>query len=373
MPLLVGIGWLLLALLSPAQAATPCTTLEVFVREGCPHCARAEVWLTELGARRPGLDVRLHDIVADPAARERMLALSAAAGIERPGVPTFLACGEILVGFDTADTTGATVEALLSATDPQDAAAASRRTSIELPWLGQVDARELGLPLFTVAVGLVDGFNPCAMWVLLFLLSILVNLGDRTRILLVAGTFVAVSGLAYFAFMAAWLNVFLLVGFSRAAQVVLGLLALAIGAISLRDALGTTGGYTLAIPESAKPGIYARVRGIVTAPNIPAALAGAAVLAVLVNTVELLCTAGLPALYTHVLGQQALPAWGRYAYLALYNLVYMADDILMVTLVVVSLRRFKLQQRAGRTLKLLSGGVIVLLGVALLLRPQGLI
>ena len=78
MPLLVGIGWLLLALLSPAQAATPCTTLEVFVREGCPHCARAEVWLTELGARRPGLDVRLHDIVADPAARERMLALSAA-------------------------------------------------------------------------------------------------------------------------------------------------------------------------------------------------------------------------------------------------------------------------------------------------------
>jgi thiol:disulfide interchange protein len=89
-------------------------------------------------------------------------------------------------------------------------------------------ARSLGLPLFTLAIGLVDGFNPCAMWVLLFLLSILVNLHSRTRILAVAGTFVLISGLAYFAFMAAWLTIFQFIGFLRPAQVVLGMVAMLI-------------------------------------------------------------------------------------------------------------------------------------------------
>ncbi len=56
-------------------------------------------------------------------------------------------------------------------------------------------AGELGLRLFTIVIGLLDGFNPCAMWVLLFLLSLLVNLHDRFKMVLIAGTFVAVSGL----------------------------------------------------------------------------------------------------------------------------------------------------------------------------------
>src|SRR5690606_39107381 len=110
----------------------------------------------------------------------------------------------------------------------------------------------LGLPLFTLAVGLLDGFNPCAMWVLLFLLSMLINLRDRRRMALIAGTFVAVSGAVYYAFMAAWLNVFLVIGFSAAIRIALALLALLIGALNVRDALGPAAGYTLAIPAGAK-------------------------------------------------------------------------------------------------------------------------
>jgi hypothetical protein len=100
---------------------------------------------------------------------------------------------------------------------------------MDIPVFGRLSARKLGLPVFTIAVGLVDGFNPCAMWVLLFLLSILVNLKDRRRIFAIAGTFVVVSGLAYFAFMAAWLNVFMLIGYLRPIQVVLALMAVLIG------------------------------------------------------------------------------------------------------------------------------------------------
>ena len=234
-------------------------------------------------------------------------------------------------------------------------------------------ASELGFPLFTVAVGLVDGFNPCAMWVLLFLLSILVNLKSRAKILAVAGTFVLISGLAYFAFMAAWMNVFMLVGLLRPVQITLALLAIAIGAIHIKDFFAFKQGISLSIPESAKPGLYARVRAIINAENLTAAIIGAVVLAVMVNLIELLCTAGIPAMYTEILSLQQLPQWKNYAYLGLYNLAYMFDDGLMVAIVVVSLKKRKLQEAQGRYLKLLSGAVIFVLGVVMLLWPHWLV
>jgi len=246
------------------------------------------------------------------------------------------------------------------------------QSEVDLPWIGRVSADRLGLPLFTLVIGLVDGFNPCAMWVLLFLLSVLVNLRDRWKILAVAGTFVFISGAAYFVFMAAWLNVLLLVGFLRWVQVTLATLAIVVGSIHIKDFFAFKKGISLSIPESAKPGIYARVRKIVMADNLFAAIAGASVLAVLVNLIELLCTAGLPALYSQILMLQGFPAWKNYAYLGLYVLAYMFDDAVMVTIVVVTLGKRKLQEDEGRWLKLVSGLVVLLLGLVLLFRPQWL-
>lgn len=243
---------------------------------------------------------------------------------------------------------------------------------VDLPVFGELSAKAIGLPLFTIAVGLVDGFNPCAMWVLLFLLSVLVNLRDRWKILAVAGTFVLISGAAYFAFMAAWLNVFLLVGYLRWVQFTLGLLAVSVGSIHIKDFFAFKQGLSLSIPESAKPGLYARVRRIVNAESLTGAVAGAAVLAVLVNIIELLCTAGLPALYTEILTMHGLPAWQNYAYLLLYNIAYMFDDSLMVGLVVVTLGRRKMQETHGRWLKLVSGSVIAALGLVMIFRPEWL-
>ncbi len=244
--------------------------------------------------------------------------------------------------------------------------------AVDLPVFGRLRASEIGLPLFTIAIGLVDGFNPCAMWVLLFLLSILVNLKDRSRILLVAGTFVLVSGLAYFAFMAAWLNVFMLIGLVRPIQIMLGLLAMIVGVIHIKDFFAFKQGVSLSIPESAKPGIYRRVRRIVTAEHLGGALIGAIVLAVLVNMIELLCTAGLPALYTEVLTLQQFPVWKNYAYLGLYIAAYMFDDALMVALVTLTLSKKRLQESGGRWLKLISGSVIFLLGLVMLAHPEWL-
>ncbi len=284
----------------------------------------------------------MHDVEHERDALDSLRALAARERFAGVSVPTFAMCGTVWVGFDDATTTGRRIEALVAGLDDER----SEDTGVDVIGLGRVRVEDLGLPLFTVVLG--------------------------RRIVLIAGTFVMVSGLAYFAFMAAWLNVFLLVGLSRAVQVALGVIALAIGTIHVKDAVAFGRGPSLSIPEAAKPGIYTRVRKIVNAEALGPALAGAFVLAVLVNVVELLCTAGLPALYTQILGLQELDPLARYAYLVLYNVAYVADDTLMVALVTITLSRRKLDTTGGRWLKLVSGLVVLVLGILLLAAPERL-
>jgi len=338
--------------------------MEVFVRDGCPHCANAKIYLHELQQRYPDLEISEYEVSSDPAARKRLLELSRQYGVEPPGVPSFLICEAFYSGFSVAAGSPQWIEHQLSG----DVAKADA-DAIETP-IGTLSVDALGLPLFTLALGLVDGFNPCAMWVLLFLLSILVNIRRRGRILLVAGTFVLISGLVYFVFMAAWLNLFLLIGLVRWLQVVLGLLALVIGAIHIKDFFAFGKGISLSISDSVKPTLYQRVRNVLHAESLWAALIGVSIVAVMVNLVELLCTAGLPALYTQVLTMNAMPTLHYYAYLVLYNLAYIFDDALMVGIAVFTMSKFKLQQRQGRWLKLVSGLVVMLLGMLLLLAPD---
>ena len=181
--------------------------------------------------------------------------------IAAASVPVFSFGGRLEVGFDRAETSGRRLEALLDNwTCPcparidgsEDDPAPTSAPPIELPFVGPVAPATLGMPLFTIAVGLVDGFNPCAMWVLLLLLSVLVNLRDRVRMLAVAGTFVVVSGAAYLAFMAAWLNVFMWIGYLRSVQVMLGTIAICVGVVHIKDFFAFQAGPTLSIPAAAK-------------------------------------------------------------------------------------------------------------------------
>ena len=370
----------------------PASDLEVFVRQGCPHCEKAKAYLTRLRQRYPQLTVTVRDIGEDPQALLRLKTLAAKFGITQLGVPAFYGRGELLIGFESEETTGRQLEELLGR-PPPDVGAPSKGAcplesevpcptapkpegaggfSLQIPFWGDRTLPELGLPLFTVFLGLLDGFNPCAMWVLLFLLALLANLRDRRKMFLLAGMFVLVSGMVYFAFMAAWLNVFLFIGYVRIIQLIMGGLAVGIGLVNVKEFWAFGQGLSLTIPESAKPGLYARVRKILAAEHVTQAMIGILVLATLVNMIEFVCTAGFPALFTQVLSQQGLTTWEYYGYLGLYNLAYIADDAVMVTIAVVTLSHHKLQEREGRWLKLISGLVMLGLGVLLLFAPERL-
>jgi len=367
-PLLLAVG-LVLGLTSISTAAPRVTAqepqaLEVFTRPGCIHCAHARQYLDDLHARRPTLRITEHDVVADPLARERLRDLASRHGVAM-AVPTFVVGERILVGFDDATTTGRTIEAWLDEGEGD-------LDTVRLPVFGVVHVRELGLPLFSIVLGLIDGFNPCAMWVLLFLLSLLVNLRSRSKMAVIGGTFLFVSGAAYYVFMTAWLGMFLVVGVGRWLEVALGLVAISAGSIHVKDFIAPHHGLSLSIPERAKPKIYERVRRIVYAENLTGALAMTIVLAVTVNLIELLCTAGLPALFTQVLAAHGLPWWKHHVYMLLYVTAYMLDDAAMLAIALVTLSRRKVQERAGRVLKLLSGTVMIGLGVLLVFRPDWL-
>ena len=137
----------------------------------------------------------------------------------------------------------------------------------------------------------------------------------------------------------------------------------------MKDFFAFRQGPSFSIPDTAKPKFYAQLRRIVQAENLLGALVGIVVLAGLVNVLELLCTAGFPALYTHILTTQSLSTWQYYGYLALYNMAYVFDDALMVTTAVITLGHRKLEEREGRWLKLISGTVMIALGMILIIRP----
>jgi len=185
----------------------------------------------------------------------------------------------------------------------------------------------------------------------------------------IAGAFVAVEGLAYFMFMAAWLNLFLLIGLSRISEIVIAAIALLAGMINLKDFWFYGRGISLSIPDAAKSDIYAGIRRILQAQNLAGALIGAVVLAILVQIVEFMCTSGFPALYTRILTLKQLDSMSYYGYLLLYNLAYMFDDVIILAIGIITLSQRRLQEKEGRWLKLISGMVMVGLAIYLMVAP----
>jgi glutaredoxin len=346
-----------------------CTSIEVFSRQDCPHCKAAYQALENLTSLHPHLRISKRDIQQTEANYARFVSLNKTHKIDKPGVPSFYMCGHFWVGFDQVFTPQQILNySGLKTTERLYEAAPVK--SVRMPFFGDMTAQRYGLPIFTVVTGLLDGFNPCAMWVLMFLLSMLVNVKSRKRMVIIAGAFVLVSGVVYFAFMAAWLNLFIIIGISRNVQILIATVAIVVGSINLKDYFAFKKGLSLGIPETSKSGLYVKVRNIVQAQNMTAALLGVVMVAVLVNLLELICTAGLPAIYTQVLTLQKLQPMEYYAYLLLYNVAYIFDDALMVSVVVITLHKYKVSEKQGRWLKLISGGFIIALGFMLLLIPE---
>jgi len=347
-----------------------------FWAETCPHCREAHPFIEAIPRERPWVVLHMLEVSRNGDNAERFDAMAKSIGQRAEAVPTLVYCRRMDVGWGDAATSGVQ---LLKALDECRADGAARssseeqtRTPIQIPLFGEMDPTSLSLPLFTLVIAGLDAFNPCAFFVLLFLLSLLAHQKDRRRMLAVGGIFILTSGTMYFAFMAAWLNVFQLLGAMAWITFAAGLLAIVVGLINVKDFFAFERGITLSIPESAKPGIYRRARAILQSESGPAMLTATVVLAVAANFYELLCTAGFPMVYTRILTLTEPSAGMRYAWLALYNVIYVVPLTLIVLAFVGTLSAHKLTEREGRLLKLMSGVMMLELGLVLAFAPEWL-
>ncbi len=382
--------FLLFLAMTAAQAAEPpAVTIHYFRADGCPHCEDAGAFIARLAAEEPRLIVRDYEVSRDLASRALFQTALDALGVAEGGVPFIFVGDWATLGYHTDATTGAEIRRQVArclATSCPDALAAIREgrapalqppreagaDRLRLPFVGEVDVAVLSLPLLTLTVAALDAFNPCAFFVLLFLLSMMAHQKSRARMLAVGGIFVLFSGLMYFAFMAAWLSLFQLLGQLAWVTLAAGLLAVVVGAVNIKDFFLFGRGVSLSIPESKKPDIFRRARAILAAENLPAMLAATVFLAVAANFYELLCTAGFPMVYTRILTLGEPSAAMRYLYLALYNLIYVLPLAAIVVVFARTLGARKLGEREGRLLKLLSGTMMLELGVLLLVAPEWL-
>lgn len=355
--------------------------LYFFWTSSCPHCQAARPFVEALPERHAWLRLHSREVGSDQAAANAYRALAEALGEEASSVPAFFYCGRMMVGFDTPETTGrALEEALLSCREAGAAKPAPDGPKvpvppspvIDIPGLGALNPQQLSLPVFTLVIAGLDAFNPCAFFVLLFLLSLLIHAGSRGRMLYIGGVFLLCSGTIYFLFMAAWLNVFRWIGEISLVTTLAGCLAMLIAMVNIKDYFWFKQGVSLSIPDSAKPGLYQRVRGLLRADSLPALTLGTIALAVSVNAYELLCTAGFPMVYTRLLTLADLRPWQHYAYLGLYNLIYVIPLLLITVLFTLTLGARKLSEEEGRLLKLVSGLMMLGLGGLLVWFPAAL-
>jgi glutaredoxin len=363
----------------PTAHAKPSHEVDVyfFWRDGCRHCEEQKPLMERLGARER---VRLHshEVVKDAASRALFLELAEAHGFEPRGVPVTIVGARHWVGFHAgmeAELERA-VRACLEAPCPDprappDLGEHEASPVISVPWFGEVNLREHTLLVSTAIIAFVDGFNPCSLWVLTILLSLILHVRSRARILLVGLTFLTVTALVYGLFIAGLLKVFAFVKWIDGARVAVALFALFFALVNIKDYFWYQRGISFSISDAHKPTIYKRTRGILARSESAWAMFGATIVMALgVSIMELPCTAGFPILWSNMVAAHDVAGGELALLLGLYMLIYLLDELAVFITVVVTLRMSKMQEKHGRVLKLIGGGVMLALAVTLLVRPE---
>ena len=344
--------------------------LTFFYSDTCPHCHEESLFLEKIQEKYAILKIESYE-VSEPGAVEKLMAMAEEHGFKPRGVPVTFVDGDYFIGYDSDETTGKQIEQAIVKCLGEDIALCepTNKDIINIPLIGEINSKDISLPLFTIIIGGLDGFNPCAMWVLTFLLSLLIYAKSRRKMLLIGGIFVITSGAIYFLFMTAWLNFFLFIGYVTSIRIIIALVALTAGIINLKELFWFKKGPSLTISDKHKPKLFKSMRKIVQEQELSIAIAGTITLAIFVNFIELLCTAGLPAIFTNILTLNNLPTISYYLYLLLYNLIYIIPLLIIVIVFVLTMGKHKFTEKQGKLLKLISGLLMLTLGLIMLINP----
>jgi thiol-disulfide isomerase/thioredoxin len=356
---------------SPALASDD-VELTFFWGDGCRYCAAEHDFLDALSAEFPRLVIVDYEVWRHPENVPLFLEMAARFGVEASAVPTTFLGERVWVGFS--DRIGSEIRAAVVAALGDDPTGDPEPSStVWLPIFGDVDVGSASLVMATIVIGLVDGFNPCSLWALSILLALVVRGGSRTRLVAVAGTFLLVTTVIYGAFVMGTYGALSVVAHVGWVRVAVAAVALAFGIVNVKDYVAFRVGPSLTISDSQKPSLYARMRRVVSEDRrLPMLIAGSAGLAAGIAILELPCTAGMPVLWSNLMSASGVDGGAAFGLLGLYLSMYLLDEIVVVGVVVVAMRATKLQESHGRTLKLISGWLMITLAGILIFQPRAM-
>lgn len=376
--------------------------IEVFEREDCRHCRAEKEFLNQLQKARGDLIVTYHNI-GEKIHKEHFIELTELEDIPKV-TPITIIDSVILQGFGTAETTGKQIEALIEGAKGKPqltfeefiVAGGSKYVEssgsacdidgetvqcgvqavnyvVDVPFIGPVDMAKYSLPVLSLVLGFVDGFNPCAMWVLVMFLTILAEVGSRRRMFEMVGLFIVAEAVMYYLILNVWMTTWDFVGLDRIITPIVGLVAVGAGSYFLwlfykKDTACKVG----SLERKAKT--HQKIKGYAEAPMTIMVALGILGLAFSVNIIEFACSVGIPQTFTKILDINYLSWAGKQFYNALYILMYMIDDLIVFGLALYAFDRIGLTtHKYTRASHFIGGLLMMILGLILLTNPTLLI
>lgn len=375
---------------SAASAASDPVNIYFFWGDGCPHCAKEKTFLKFLENKYPQIELHSYEVWKNSDNRQLLVELGKKLNVNISGVPFTVVGEHYFTGWYDDQSTGKSIEdAVKCAVESgcydvagevladdrqkdkkQNASAVPPK--IDIPVIGEVETKNLSLPVLTVIFGALDGFNPCAMWVLLFLISLLLGMADKKRMWILGSTFIIASASVYFLFMAAWLNLLLFIGFIFLIRIVIGLVALVAGGYNIKEYVDNPTASCKVEGSEKKQKVFARLKTITQQESFYLALGGIILLAFAVNLVELICSAGFPAVFTQILTMSNLAKWQYYLYILFYIFIFMLDDLIVFFIAMITLQTTGITTKYSRFSHLIGGILMIIIGLLLILKPEWL-
>ena len=381
--------------------------IEYFGRADCKNCINLKKYLGELEQKRTDFEVLEYKIDKDPSSKKKFDEVTTKLKLVK-GTPIIYIDDTIIQGFNSADTTGKEIEKLIDVAKAKDKVntldeyvangdyskissngsvctgtskcsisgdTPQKELIVNIPFINKtVDLSKYSLPLVSFILGSIDGVNPCAMWVLVLFLTALVAVGNRTKMIQVAGLFLLAEAIMYYMILNVWLYTWDFVGLDKIITPTVGIVGIIAGIFFIRSFVVNGDELACEVTDFEKKAkISTRIQDIAKKPfNIITALAIIG-LALSVNVIEFACSIGIPQTFTKILQMNDVNFITRQFYNFLYIIGYMLDDMLVFGLALFSVNKLHLTSRYAKWANLFGGILMVLLGLMLIFKPTWLI
>lgn len=342
--------------------------LYLFKGAECPHCAEEKEWLETIKEDyKEYLNIYEFEVWHNEDNAKLYESVKEIMKSKTTGVPFTVVGKYYYIGFS--ETTASNIENKIKEYAELD----TNPNHVKIPLLGEINMKTVSIPLVAVVLGFIDGFNPCAMWILLFLINMFIGQKDKKKSWILGLTFLIISATIYFLSMLG-MNIVLSVIAVNWLKIAIAIFILIAGILNLRKYLRTRKeeeGCTV-VDDKKRKKIMTKVKKIMNEKSFLLSLMGIAILAVSVNLIELACSLGFPMIFTEILTINHIEGIVRILYLLIYIFFYMIDDLFVFTISMITLEATGITNKYNKLCTLVSAIIMIIMGILLLLKPEWL-